>query len=96
MRVYKMYHMFHDRGLTATNAGNIIEEIKEDISENGEDKEHDYTKEKLPVLKKSIESLPIEGDINNATAVVHFGPFIIKATEMTKEEYDNLPEFDGY
>ena len=96
MRVYKMYHMFHGYGPIATNTGEVIDEIKCELEESGEDQEHGYTRDNLPELKKALETLPVEGDINDATTISHFGPYRIHAAEMTKEEYDNLPEFDGY
>lgn len=96
MRVYRMTNTNHGYGPITTNSGDCILEIEEELEESGEDIEKGYTKENLPKFRKSLESLPIAGDINNATAIAVFGPYMIVAEEMTQEEYDSLPEFDGY
>jgi len=96
MRVYRMCHTDHDYGPITTNSGDVIIELKTELDESGEDQECGFTRDNLPKLKKSLESLPITGDINDATAIAVFGPYMIQAEEMTQEEYDSLPEFDGY
>jgi len=96
MRVYRMCNMDHGYGPITTNEDDCIVEIEEDLNENGENEEQDYIKSNLPKIKKSLKSLPIVGDINDAIAIVVFGPYMIQAEEMTQEEYDSFPEFDGY
>ena len=96
MRVYRMCNMNHGYGPITTNEGDVIIELETDLDESGEDQGRGFTKDNLSKLKKSLESLPIVGDINDATAIVSFGPYMIQAEEMTQEEYDSLPEFDGY
>ena len=96
MRVYKMYHTDLGSGPIAINTNQVIDEIICDMEENREGSECGYTRENFPKLKESLESLPLVGDINDATIIANFGPFMIKAMEMTEEEYGNLPEFDGY
>ena len=55
-----------------------------------------YTRDSLPKLRESLRSLPLIGDINDATIIANFGPFMNNAMNITEEEYNNLPEFDGY
>ena len=91
-----MCNINHGYGPITINEDDCIVEIEEDLNQNGENEEQDYIKTNLSKIKKSLESLPIIGDINNATAIIVFGPYVIQAEEMTQEEYDSLPEFDGY
>ncbi|WP_298199559.1 hypothetical protein [Desulfosporosinus sp.] len=91
-----MTNLNHGYGPITTNADDCITEIEYDLDENGEDQEHGFIRANLPKLKKSLELLPIAGDIHDATAIAVFGPYMIVAEEMTQEAYDKMPEFDGY
>ena len=96
MRVYRMCNTNHSYGPITTNEDDVIIELETELDESGEDKDLGFTRDNLPKLKKSLESLPIVGDINDATAIAVFGPYMIQAEEMSEEEYNGLPEFDGY
>ena len=95
MKVYELRKWRCGGKLISSKAKDIINEIAEDMGENGENLSYRHTKNDLPKLEKSIESLTV-ADINDATTIVSFGPFIVTANEMTVDEYENLPEFDGY
>lgn len=95
MKVYELRKWHCGGKLISEKAKDIINEIAEDMGEDGENLCYRHTKNDLPKLEKSIKSLTV-ADIGDATTTVIFGPFIVTAAEMTAEEYGNLPEFDGY
>ena len=96
MRVYRMTNLDHGYGPITTSEDDVIVELETELDESGEDREKGFTRKNLSKLKKSLESLPIVGNINDATAIAVFGPYMIQAEEMSEEEYNSLPEFDGY
>jgi len=91
-----MYHTDYGNGLIAMTIDQVLDEIINDIEENRGGNIHNYTRDNLPKLRESLKSLPLTGDINDATIIANFGPFMINAMDMTEDEYNNLPEFDGY
>jgi len=91
-----MYHTDYGNGPIATSIDQVLDEIISDMEENRGGNVHGYTRDSLPKLRESLRSLPLIGDINDATIIANFGPFMINAMNITEEEYNNLPEFDGY
>lgn len=53
----------------------------------------DFTKEEVGKYRKEIDDLK-EEDLGDK--VYQAGPYSIETGEMDEEEFNNLPEFDGY
>ncbi|SKC62194.1 hypothetical protein [Maledivibacter halophilus] len=53
----------------------------------------DFTKEEVEKYKKEINDLT-EEDLEDK--VYQAGPYYLETGEMDEEEFNNLPEFDGY
>jgi len=91
--VYTITQTEYGTGYTTPVINNLITDFEVEIEENGEC--GDFTLNNIPKVRQSIERLtPVEeGD---AGTIIVFGPFIITAGEMSKEELEKLPEFDGW